>query len=1183
MGAVQYLFALALRPLIDGIGKSIEDPSARIDAIGNQLNAFLGEHRPQLTRALNHANERSWQALELALGGEALWDIAATAMRRAADEPLRQHLRVFYDAVPVAAVARREPDLRRQCSEELRLARTEGHLTPGELDLSELLQKATDCLRPTDPQDPRAEDEHVLQRMAEAFRQLNYAGLARLLAEREPRQLHLLAAAAWHFFRRALENEGDTVLLQQLKPVSDDTGATAAMSALGETLPILGSRVDEFFLELQQSTRDGKSASTDGAGLENEVFRLVEDKRLRNRAMRPSDCLAFADDEEVGARARDLVARYRDLPEGKHASPAFREAIGMLQVALGMYEGALQAFQHVSGQASDDAIRARAHWNAYQVALVQSLWSEALEELRQAIQIAPALYAPFPLDYEIERVLGVGGFGVSFLCRDGAGGKQVVAKALRTDWLGRPVEDLFRELRGLRELEHPALVKVLDYGLAQGDPERPYIVSDYFEGHTLPYHIFQAGAVPPATALAVIRALAQGLQIVHARGIWHRHLTPGNIFVQPEGDTWNVKLADFGPGLRANVFHATVGNPVLRSHTVIGRSVTGMVDYAAPEQLGLLDGVEPGPESNLYNLGRIGYFLLLGNPVPDEDEKEGLPEAWRKLLGRCVARMPEKRPAGVAGLLEQLAELSEAAPTVAVADAATTVEHREAPEGEAAPPAEAPTPGVPHDARGFHDRGVAYAAKNAYDKAIADFNRALELDPNFASALCNRGEMLRLKGDYEGAFADFTQALKVDPKHAPALVNRGRVYRVKGRIDRALQDFTQANRLDPKSADALINRGNAFTDKGEFDRAITDYTEALNIDPNLALAYMNRGLAYAKKGDFDAVVEDCEAAIKQNPKMIGAYFIRGAAHSSKGEFDKAIADFTRVLQLDPNYALAYNDRGLALANKKEYDKAIADYNRALRRDPKLALAYMNRAIAYRLKGDDDRAIAEFTKMLRLSPKNVLAYTNRGMAYMAKRDYDRAIADFTEALWIDPQYTEAYNRRVEAVRAKGDLSKVEEERRTKEHVANEERQRRQERATAHFTRAQMHFDNGNFDKAVTDFTEALKYDPKDAFTYYNRGLACAANEDYDKALADYTEAVRLNPKLAVAYYHRGVGYRLRGNFARAIADFSEAIKLDAKYALAYRNRGLAYAALGEQGKAKADYDEAVKLDATLAKK
>ena len=49
-------------------------------------------------------------------------------------------------------------------------------------------------------------------------------------------------------------------------------------------------------------------------------------------------------------------------------------------------------------------------------------------------------------------------------------------------------------------------------------------------------------------------------------------------------------------------------------------------------------------------------------------------------------------------------------------------------------------------------------AVQAYDKAITDFNRSLEFDPEFASALCNRGEMFRLKGDLERAFADFTQA-----------------------------------------------------------------------------------------------------------------------------------------------------------------------------------------------------------------------------------------------------------------------------------------------------------------------------------------------------------------------------------------------------------------------------------------
>lgn len=1197
MGAVQYMFALALRPLVDGIGRSLSDPSARAEEIRSQLTAHLNDRRTALTRALHQANEYSWQALEVALAGEPLWERIQIAFRRAGDEPCRNHIRTFLDAAPLAIIADRGPDFRRHCLEELRQAHSEGHLTPAEMDLSDLLKKAADCLRPSDPEEPTAEDEHALQRMAEQLRSLNCTHLATLLSERAEGGPHLLASAAGFFFRRGVQEEKDPVLVSQLVEVSSNGVPAGPLAALAEALPTLSGRLEDLLDELRRPTPAAADGTPDLTTLEREARQILESKRLWGRPVRPGDSLAFAGDEETATRARQVVARVKEFPEGVNPSPALCEAVGVLQVGLGQYDGALQAFQLASREASDSDARARAHWNAYQVALVQSLWSEALEELKQAMELAPGRYTLFPPPYEAERILGVGCFGVSFLCRTGRGAEKVVVKALRTDWIDRSLDDIFRELRTLKEVDHPGLVKVIDFGIVHDDSERPYVVMEYFDGSALSYHVAQNGPFAPPVALAVARALAESLHAAHACGVWHRHLNPGNVFIRVDGSTWTVRLADFGLGVRPAVVHATIGDPTLRSHTIVGRSVTGMYDFAAPEQLGLLDGVEAGPETNVYNFGRLGFFLLLGNPIPDDSEKDSLPDSWRKFLGHCVCRMPDNRPAGAAALLEVLAPPPEAISTEPdSADSGTGLPRVTVPvpEPEAGtqpsapatpPPAPAAPagPAVPKDARGFHDRGLAYASKGAYDKAIADFNRALELEPQFASAFTNRGEMFRLKGDLDRAFADFTQALRVDAKHAPAFLNRGRVFRLKGRIDRALNDFTQAHRLDPKNADVLVNRGNAYSDAGQHDKAIADYTEALRIDPNLAVAIMNRGLAHAKKGDFAAVITDCAAAIKLNPKLVGAYFIRGAAHASKGEHDKAIADFTRVLALDPSHALAYNDRGLALANKGEYEKAIADYNRALRRDPKLALAYMNRAIAYRLKGEHDKAIAEFTKMLRLSPKNVLAYTNRGLAYLAKKDYDRAIADFTEALWIDPSCTEAYNRRVEAARLKTDAAKATEERRDRELAAREEKQRRQERATAHFTRAQMHFDNGNFDKAVADYTEALKYDPKDAFTYYHRGLAHAANEDYDKALADYTEAVRLNPKLAVAYYHRGVGYRLRGNFARAIADFTEAIRLDPKYALAFRNRGLAFAALGEQTKAKADYDEAIKLDATLAKR
>jgi tetratricopeptide (TPR) repeat protein len=78
----------------------------------------------------------------------------------------------------------------------------------------------------------------------------------------------------------------------------------------------------------------------------------------------------------------------------------------------------------------------------------------------------------------------------------------------------------------------------------------------------------------------------------------------------------------------------------------------------------------------------------------------------------------------------------------------------------------------------------------------------------------------------------------------------------------------------------------------------------------------------------------------------------------------------------------------------------------------------------------------------------------------------------------------------------------------------------------------------------------------AAAYYNRGIAWKDKGDLDRAIADFTEAIRLNPKDAVAYHNRGGAWGIKGDPDRAIADCSEAIRLDPKDALAYKNRGIA---------------------------
>jgi tetratricopeptide (TPR) repeat protein len=121
------------------------------------------------------------------------------------------------------------------------------------------------------------------------------------------------------------------------------------------------------------------------------------------------------------------------------------------------------------------------------------------------------------------------------------------------------------------------------------------------------------------------------------------------------------------------------------------------------------------------------------------------------------------------------------------------------------------------------------------------------------------------------------------------------------------------------------------------------------------------------------------------------------------------------------------------------------------------------------------------------------------------------------------------------------------------------------------------DKLDYDKAIQDFGQAIRLDPKKADAYSGRGYAYAAKQDYDKAIKDYAQAIRFDPKGALAYYNRGHVYLDKQDYDKAIRDLSEAIRLDPKDAVAHYNRGYAYGAKKDYNKAIKDYDKAIRLD------
>lgn len=227
-----------------------------------------------------------------------------------------------------------------------------------------------------------------------------------------------------------------------------------------------------------------------------------------------------------------------------------------------------------------------------------------------------------------------------------------------------------------------------------------------------------------------------------------------------------------------------------------------------------------------------------------------------------------------------------------------------------------------------------------------------ETTANLAAAFHNRGIGYYDTDQFDKAIADDDQAIKLNPS-SNAFYERGLAYWAKREYTRALQDFDEAIRLQP-TALSYVTRGNVHDDNGQLDLAIQDYASAIKLEPSNARAYGERCVAYATKGAYDAAITDCDKAIQLNPGYANAFANRGRSYVAKGDNDRALADFDKALALNSSKVAAntaFKNRALVRFKRGEYQLAIRDYDAALKLYPQSAESLYGRGAAKRLSGD----------------------------------------------------------------------------------------------------------------------------------------------------------------------------------------------------------------------------------------
>jgi len=624
--------------------------------------------------------------------------------------------------------------------------------------------------------------------------------------------------------------------------------------------------------------------------------------------------------------------------------------------------------------------------------------------------------------YQVIEELGSGGMGKVYKVYDEKIKEIVALKLIRPELSTKPktLERFREEIRLARKIIHKNICRMYDLNEDQGTL---YITMEYVPGEDLKSMIRMVGKLSPPQAVFIGKQVCAGLAEAHKLGIVHRDLKPKNIMVDRDG---NARIMDFG-----------LARSLEEKGITGGRAMIGTAEYMSPEQA---EGKKADSRSDIYSVGVIlfemvtGRFLFEGEtalsvavkhkteqpPDPRKFNPE-VPEAFARLILKCLEKNKDKRYQSAEELLAELAEIEKEFPSeervfpakkpsvltgitqpfrqkkvlvpvlavLAVAILAVVLWQLLSTEALVTLPAGKPS------------LAVLYFKNSTGDKSLDNWRTAL------TEVLIT--ELRRSSENLTVLTADsiLTVLTKLGLEETSGYSSEDlRAVAAKTRVGYILVCSYI------KAADKLrfnYELKNARTRESLYDGKIDGQGEEEFLS-------MTDELAKVVLADLNLHVVRGLTKISTVSDLARKYYWLARHSESKYKFNAQIQDFQdsldwyeKALHEDPNYAQAfwglgdlYQSRYVVTKQPEDFELTLRYYKRAYQLDPDLAGANTGLGWAYFLRGDSDTAYKYFKKALELAPEDPDINYNIGSFLKSIGLPDKAIQYYSNAINLGDQ-------------------------------------------------------------------------------------------------------------------------------------------------------------------------------------